>query len=282
MHFCHSGSACEYEYHVYIARPGSAADPSPLRQPASRGPVGHGRDGRAGARDAEGPAAAAGDRLAPSGALVKALLLGGAAGLEGFEGDTGLPLAPPPSFRQGFGRVDLRRSLPLQVRMNPNPTPPASRASRLDPRICGRGARQGYASWAARRADGARRSLKAQAGAHRVAARNVLTRTSALRRSGPLRRRGPGRRRARAQGSGPRWALQLVDGAALRTGEAHQYCLTATGGPLTVTLVWHDYPAAPSAARALVNDLDLAVRAAGLNGFPLLARARVSGQAGRL
>jgi hypothetical protein len=78
----------------------------------------------------------------------------------------------------------------------------------------------------------------------------------------------------RAQGSGPGWALQLVDGAALRTGEAHQYCLTATGGPLMVTLVWHDYPAAPSAARALVNDLDLAVRAAGLNGFPLLVRAR--------
>ena len=204
MHFYHSGSACEHEYHVCVARPGSAADPSPLRQPVCRGPVGHGRDGRAGARDAEGPAAAAGDRLAPSGALVKALLLGGAAGLEGFEGDTGLPLAPPPSFRQGFGRVDLRRSLPLQACANPNPSLPASRASRLDPRICGRGARQGYASWAARRADGARRSLKAQAGAHRVAARNVLTRPSALRRSAPLHRRGPGRRRARAQGLGPR------------------------------------------------------------------------------
>lgn len=75
------------------------------------------------------------------------------------------------------------------------------------------------------------------------------------------------------QGSGPGWALQLVDRGALRTGEAHQYCLRATGGPLTVTLVWHDYPAAPSAARALVNDLDLTVRAAGLNGFPMLVRA---------
>lgn len=55
------------------------------------------------------------NQFAPSGALVKAVLLGGAAGLDGFESDTGLPLAPPPSFRQGFGRVHLGRSLPLQV-----------------------------------------------------------------------------------------------------------------------------------------------------------------------
>jgi hypothetical protein len=51
----------------------------------------------------------------PGGALVKAVLIGGAAGLNGFESDTGLPLAPPPSFRQGFGRVMLSQSLPLQV-----------------------------------------------------------------------------------------------------------------------------------------------------------------------
>ena len=74
------------------------------------------------------------------------------------------------------------------------------------------------------------------------------------------------------QGSGPGWALQLVDRATLATGQAHQYCVHGTGGPLTVTLVWHDYPAAASAARALVNDLDLSVRAAGVNGFPMLVR----------
>ena len=51
----------------------------------------------------------------PSGPLVKAVLIGGAAGLSGFEPDTGLPLAPPPSFRQGFGRLQLSQSLPLQV-----------------------------------------------------------------------------------------------------------------------------------------------------------------------
>lgn len=62
-----------------------------------------------------GGTAAAANQYAPSGALVKAVLLGGAAGMDGFESDTGLPLAPPPSFRQGFGRVDLARSLPLQV-----------------------------------------------------------------------------------------------------------------------------------------------------------------------
>ena len=75
-----------------------------------------------------------------------------------------------------------------------------------------------------------------------------------------------------AQGSGPGWSMQIVDLAYLTTGQSHQYCLKALGGPLTVTLVWHDYPAAVSAKAALVNDLDLTVRAAGLDGFPLLVR----------
>ena len=66
--------------------------------------------------------------------------------------------------------------------------------------------------------------------------------------------------------------MQLVDLANLTKGQSHQYCLKALGGPLTVTLVWHDYPAAVSAKTALVNDLDLTVRAAGLDGFPLLVR----------
>lgn len=55
------------------------------------------------------------NKFDPSGPLVKAMLIGGAAGLSGFEPDTGLPLAPPPSFRQGFGRLQLSQSLPLQV-----------------------------------------------------------------------------------------------------------------------------------------------------------------------
>lgn len=71
-------------------------------------------------------------------------------------------------------------------------------------------------------------------------------------------------------------ALQVVDRAPIKDGESHLYCVAATGGPITVTLVWHDYPASTSAAKALVNDLDLSVRAAGLNGFPLLVRSRSS------
>lgn len=74
------------------------------------------------------------------------------------------------------------------------------------------------------------------------------------------------------QGSGPGWNLQVVDMANLSTGQAHQYCVRGLGGPLSVTLVWHDYPAAVSAKKALVNDLDLTIRAAGLNGVPLLVR----------
>ena len=64
--------------------------------------------------------------------------------------------------------------------------------------------------------------------------------------------------------------MQVVDMANLTTGGSHQYCVNGTGGPLSVTLVWHDYPAALASATSLVNDLDLTVRAAGLNGLPLL------------
>ena len=48
----------------------------------------------------------------PSGPLVKAVLLGGAADMVGFT-EEGLPLEPAPSYRQGFGRVNLTRALPL-------------------------------------------------------------------------------------------------------------------------------------------------------------------------
>ncbi|KDD71411.1 hypothetical protein H632_c5088p0, partial [Helicosporidium sp. ATCC 50920] len=49
----------------------------------------------------------------PSSALIKATLIGGAASLSGLEAANGLPIDPPPSFRQGWGRVDLASSLAL-------------------------------------------------------------------------------------------------------------------------------------------------------------------------
>ena len=122
----------------------------------------------------------------PGGALVKAVLIAGAAPLDGFEVDTGLPLAPPPSFRQGFGRVHIGRSLPLSGGNGP-----------------------------------------------------------------------------------PSTSLQIVDRQPASMGDVFRYCVRATGGPLTVALAWHDAPGSPSAGRALVNDLDLTVRAAGLGGLPL-------------
>lgn len=75
------------------------------------------------------------------------------------------------------------------------------------------------------------------------------------------------------QGNSLGWNLQVVDRAKMITGQSDQYCIRSTGGVLSVTLVWHDYPASPGAARALVNDLDLTVRAAGLNGYPFTVRS---------
>ncbi|KAK9815904.1 hypothetical protein WJX72_011677 [[Myrmecia] bisecta] len=54
----------------------------------------------------------------PSGPLLKAVLLGGAVGMTGVTPSSNplynnVPLEPPPSTRQGFGRLDLQRSLPL-------------------------------------------------------------------------------------------------------------------------------------------------------------------------
>eukprot|EP00887_Chlorella_sp_A99_P001740 scaffold19.g1740.t1 len=128
----------------------------------------------------------AANSLKPSAALVKATLLGGAGALEGFEADTGLPIDPAPSFRQGFGRVLLGQSLFLSG----SPLSPAR--------------------------------------------------------------------------------MQVLDRIKINSGETHSFCVRANGGPLTITLVWADYPASPSAAKSLVNDLDLTVRAAGFNGIPLL------------
>lgn len=122
-------------------------------------------------------------KFSPSAALIKASILGGAFAMDGFT-EAGLPLEPPPSFRQGFGRVLLERSIPV--------------------------------------------------------------------------------RQSRQWKNG--WRMQVVDGAELNTGESHDYCVRALGGPVKVTLVWTDYPASPTVHKALVNDLDLVVRSAGLRG----------------
>ncbi len=57
-------------------------------------------------------ASAPGASYPPSGALLKAVLLGGASNMVG-NTEASLPLEPAPSFRQGYGLVNLTRSLPL-------------------------------------------------------------------------------------------------------------------------------------------------------------------------
>jgi hypothetical protein len=57
-------------------------------------------------------AAGSGARHEPSGVLLKALALAGASNMLG-NTEAGLPLEPAPSFRQGFGRLNLTRALPL-------------------------------------------------------------------------------------------------------------------------------------------------------------------------
>lgn len=51
--------------------------------------------------------------------------------------------------------------------------------------------------------------------------------------------------------------------------DSHTYCVRASGGPVSVTLAWADYPCDSAAAVCLINDLDLTVRAAGLAGYTL-------------
>ncbi|GAB4817256.1 hypothetical protein N2152v2_004302 [Parachlorella kessleri] len=120
----------------------------------------------------------------PSGALIKAVLISGASALQGVEADTGAPIAAPPSYKQGFGRVNLGQSVYL----------PTSGSTRL----------------------------------------------------------------------------QVVDDTTgLNTGGSHSYCIIARNGLVKITLVWTDYPGSPAASKALVNDLDLVVRAAGLNAVPM-------------
>lgn len=52
----------------------------------------------------------------------------------------------------------------------------------------------------------------------------------------------------------------MVNGAVLATSSAaDKFCLAGLPGSVTITLAWHDPPGAESAAKALVNDLDLSV-----------------------
>ena len=50
----------------------------------------------------------------PSGALLRAVLINGASAMQGYT-EAGFPLEPPPSFRQGYGRVNLAGSVMLST-----------------------------------------------------------------------------------------------------------------------------------------------------------------------
>ena len=52
------------------------------------------------------------DAFVPSAALLKAVMVNGAQALTGFESD-GWPIDPPPSTKQGWGRIELAASVPL-------------------------------------------------------------------------------------------------------------------------------------------------------------------------
>jgi len=68
---------------------------------------------------------------------------------------------------------------------------------------------------------------------------------------------------------GTRWYTDVVPG--LQTGEAITFTFTVRqpSVPFRATLVWSDYPASPSAAVALVNDLDMELEAPnGATSYP--------------
>eukprot|EP00873_Tetraselmis_striata_P004766 jgi/Tetstr1/425030/TSEL_001518.t1 len=115
----------------------------------------------------------------PSGALIKAVIIGGATPLAGFT-EKGLPLAPTPSRRQG-----------LRARHD-GAEPPAG------------GRQAGLAQC---------RRFNPMLGRHFIESIFEMLRL-----------------------------LSVVDGAKLATGESHQYCVRANGGPMRITLVWHDLP----------------------------------------
>ena len=57
------------------------------------------------------------DEFVPSAALLKAVMINGAQALKGFESD-GWPIDPPPSLKQGWGRIELAASVPLPSSVN--------------------------------------------------------------------------------------------------------------------------------------------------------------------
>lgn len=65
--------------------------------------------------------------------------------------------------------------------------------------------------------------------------------------------------------------MQIVDGDILSTtGANKRFCLRGNPGTTTITVAWHDYPGTPTAAKALINDLDLTVVVGGSLNAPFL------------
>ena len=82
---------------------------------------GHGKESEEGSgRDQDSQGTTYPDKTAgfkPTAALIKATLINGASSMDGFT-ESGLPLEPPPSIRQGFGRASVGRSLPIRSANN--------------------------------------------------------------------------------------------------------------------------------------------------------------------
>lgn len=58
-------------------------------------------------------------------------------------------------------------------------------------------------------------------------------------------------------------SVNYVEGTGLATGGSASYSVTPAGGPLKITVVWSDYQSTETAAKNLVNNLDLIVTAPG-------------------
>ena len=58
-------------------------------------------------------------------------------------------------------------------------------------------------------------------------------------------------------------SVNFVEGAGLATSGSASYSVTPSGGPLKITVVWSDFQSTETAAKNLVNNLDLIVTAPG-------------------
>eukprot|EP00798_Chlamydomonas_sp_ICE-L_P030069 gene30069-35038_t len=154
-------------------------------------------------------------------------------------GPVTFPLERSPSYRQGFGRINVGNSLPLAAASN------GWRMQVVDMAELEEGER-----WKLLASGGSLEWLANASGRHGGA--------------------GGGRALLSSTASNG-WRMQVVDMAELEKGEVHEYCVQAIGGgALRVTLVWHDYPADVAASKVLVNDLNLQLRAVGLDNQVLL------------